>query len=255
MTFEVHHKHLGRIAFHPGVQAYTQDPDNLRDYTRQMRRWCLGFWQTVRRHGFWPSRFCLALAVTVFELLMSSLFFVSLPLVMLALGVDGLIGDAVPAVSETGGVPGRRLRPAAAVPRRRPARLQPDRARRDHPEATPVPHARSRLPRHAGGRRRRGALHPAAGVGPDVLGEVGEPDAPGLTPPSLKPASGRPSRRPGSARAPPGWRRGGSRHRRRGRTDAARRRRTAAGDPVAAGASHSAGISVATCSSSAVVAF
>ena len=81
MTFEVHHKHLGRIAFHPGVRAYTQDPDNLRDYTRQMRRWCLGFWQTVRRHGFWPSRFCLALVVTVFELLMSSLFFVSLPLV------------------------------------------------------------------------------------------------------------------------------------------------------------------------------
>ena len=101
MTFEVHHKHLGRIAFHPGVQAYTQDPDNLSDYTKQMHRWCLGFWQTVRRHGFWPSRFCLALAVTVFDLLMSSLFFVSLPLVLLALGLDGLVGDAVPAVSET----------------------------------------------------------------------------------------------------------------------------------------------------------
>ena len=101
MTFEVHHRHLGRIAFHPGVQAYTQDPDNLRDYTKQMRRWCLGFWQTVRRHGFWPSRFCLALALTVFELLMSSLFFVSLPLVVLALGLDRLVGGSVPALSET----------------------------------------------------------------------------------------------------------------------------------------------------------
>ena len=69
MTFEVHHRHLGRIAFHPGARAITQDPDNLRDYTRQVRRWSLGFWQTVRRHGFWPSRFCLALVVTVFELL------------------------------------------------------------------------------------------------------------------------------------------------------------------------------------------
>jgi cellulose synthase/poly-beta-1,6-N-acetylglucosamine synthase-like glycosyltransferase len=82
------------------VRAYTQDPDNIRDYTRQLRRWCLGFWQTVRRHGFWPSRFCLALVVTVFELLMSSLFFVSLPLVMLAFGLNEVIGDAVPAVSE-----------------------------------------------------------------------------------------------------------------------------------------------------------
>ena len=101
MTFEVHHKHLGRIAFHPGVQAFTQDPDNIRDYTRQMRRWCLGFWQTVRRHGFWPSRFCLALSITVFEVLMSGLFFMSLPLVVLALGLDALVGDAIPAVSET----------------------------------------------------------------------------------------------------------------------------------------------------------
>ena len=100
MTFEVHRKGLGAVAFHPSVRAYTQDPDNLTDYTRQMRRWCLGFWQTVRRHGFWPSRFCLALVITVFELLMSSLFFVALPLVLLALGADALIGDAIPAVGE-----------------------------------------------------------------------------------------------------------------------------------------------------------
>jgi biofilm PGA synthesis N-glycosyltransferase PgaC len=103
MTFEVHHKRLGRIAFHPGVRAYTQDPDNLRDYTRQVRRWCLGFWQTVRRHGFWASRFSLALVVTVFELLMGSLFLVSLPLVMLALGFNELIGDAFPGVSGPAG--------------------------------------------------------------------------------------------------------------------------------------------------------
>jgi cellulose synthase/poly-beta-1,6-N-acetylglucosamine synthase-like glycosyltransferase len=98
MTFEVHRKHLGKIAFHPGVRAFTQDPDNFRDYTRQVRRWSLGFWQTVRRHGFWPSRFCLALALTVFELLMSSLFFVGLPLALLAVGVDQLVGDVVPVI-------------------------------------------------------------------------------------------------------------------------------------------------------------
>jgi poly-beta-1,6-N-acetyl-D-glucosamine synthase len=100
MTFEVHHKRLGRIAFHPGVRAYTQDPDNLRDYTRQMRRWCLGFWQTVRRHGFWASRFSLSLVITLLELLISSLFLLSLALVLLALGLNELIGDTFPGVDE-----------------------------------------------------------------------------------------------------------------------------------------------------------
>jgi poly-beta-1,6-N-acetyl-D-glucosamine synthase len=100
MTFEVHAKRLGRIAFHPGALAYTQDPDTLRDYARQVRRWGLGFWQTVRRHGFWASRFSLALVLTVFELLMSALFFVSLPLVMLGLGLDALVGDAFPVLDE-----------------------------------------------------------------------------------------------------------------------------------------------------------
>jgi cellulose synthase/poly-beta-1,6-N-acetylglucosamine synthase-like glycosyltransferase len=100
MTFEVHHRGLGRVAFHPGVRARTQDPDNFRDYLRQMRRWTLGFWQTVRRHGFWPSRFGLALGITVFELLMSSLFFVSLPLVLVGFGLNEIIGEAVPGVSE-----------------------------------------------------------------------------------------------------------------------------------------------------------
>ncbi len=99
MTFEIHRKQLGRIAFHPTVRAYTQDPDNFRDYSRQMRRWSLGFWQTVRRHGFWPSRFCLALVVTIFELVMSSLFFATLPLALLAAGIMALAGDALPSMS------------------------------------------------------------------------------------------------------------------------------------------------------------
>ena len=181
MTFEVHRKGLGAVAFHPSVRAYTQDPDNLRDYTRQMRRWCLGFWQTVRRHGFWPSRFCLALVITVFELLMSSLFFVALPLVLLALGVDALDRRRDPRCRRAGGVHGRRLRPAAPPRRRLPARLQPDRARRRHPPATAVPPARSRLHRHAGGGRRRRAVHAAARLGSSFVGEVGEPDPPGVS--------------------------------------------------------------------------
>ena len=53
MTFEVHAKRLGRIAFRPQAAiAYTQDPDTFADYRKQLHRWTLGFWQTVRRHGF-----------------------------------------------------------------------------------------------------------------------------------------------------------------------------------------------------------
>ena len=77
MTFEIHAKKLGRIEFHPSAAvAYTQDPDNFGEYVRQVRRWILGFWQTVRRHRLHPSVFWVALAVFIFELLTSSLMFV-----------------------------------------------------------------------------------------------------------------------------------------------------------------------------------
>lgn len=70
MTFEIHAKRLGRIAFHPHrAIAYTQDPDTFRDYTKQVRRWTLGFWQTVRRHRYRTSRFWLALVLYIAELL------------------------------------------------------------------------------------------------------------------------------------------------------------------------------------------
>jgi cellulose synthase/poly-beta-1,6-N-acetylglucosamine synthase-like glycosyltransferase len=73
MTFEVHAKHLGRVAFHPkAAVAYTQDPDNLRDYSKQVLRWNLGFWQTVRRHGFHRGTFWFALAAFILELVVSS---------------------------------------------------------------------------------------------------------------------------------------------------------------------------------------
>ncbi|MBP1137097.1 cellulose synthase/poly-beta-1,6-N-acetylglucosamine synthase-like glycosyltransferase [Arthrobacter sp. PvP023] len=86
MTFEVHAKKLGRIAFHPSAAvAYTQDPDNLQDYTRQVRRWILGFWQTVRRHRMQAGKFWFVLVFYIFELVVSCIFFVLLiPVFMLS---------------------------------------------------------------------------------------------------------------------------------------------------------------------------
>ncbi|WP_349903554.1 glycosyltransferase family 2 protein [Parafrigoribacterium humi] len=105
MTFEVHAKKLGRIAFHPAAAiAYTQDPDSYRDYTKQLRRWSLGFWQTVRRHGFHFRRFWGALALFIVELLSSSaMLLLTIPLLLVSIGASvaenvgialgGLAGD------------------------------------------------------------------------------------------------------------------------------------------------------------------
>ncbi|MFJ4038680.1 glycosyltransferase [Microbacterium sp. NPDC090007] len=86
MTFEVHAKRLGRIAFHPECAiAETQDPAILRDYSAQMRRWSLGFWQTVRRHGVRPGLFWTSVGVFAVETVVSSVALAAvLPLLLIA---------------------------------------------------------------------------------------------------------------------------------------------------------------------------
>jgi cellulose synthase/poly-beta-1,6-N-acetylglucosamine synthase-like glycosyltransferase len=98
MTFEIHRRRLGRIAFHPSAAvARTQDPANLYEYSRQVRRWALGFWQTVRLHGvlhrglFWFSLtlYCGELVVSSLTLLATALF-VALAAAFALLGTSGL---------------------------------------------------------------------------------------------------------------------------------------------------------------------
>ncbi|UVK39332.1 glycosyltransferase family 2 protein [Mesorhizobium sp. AR10] len=96
MTFEVQHKGLGRVAYSPKARCSSEDPFNLRDYRKQVQRWYLGFWQTVQRHGIWPSRFWLSLGGLLAELLVISVFALALPfaaILYLATGFE------VPAVS------------------------------------------------------------------------------------------------------------------------------------------------------------
>ncbi|QWT23393.1 glycosyltransferase family 2 protein [Subtercola sp. PAMC28395] len=102
MTFEIHAKKLGRIAFHPGAAvAFTQDPDNFHDYLKQVGRWSLGFWQTVLRHPFQPRKFWFALYLYVAELVVSSVLVLLLvPMIIVSAlssvfasaGWDGTIG-------------------------------------------------------------------------------------------------------------------------------------------------------------------
>ncbi|HEY6422114.1 MAG TPA: glycosyltransferase [Pseudonocardiaceae bacterium] len=95
MTFEVYQRRLGKVAFTLKAVAVTQDPDNLRDYVRQTKRWILGLWQTVRRHPPRLSLFTAMLALLILELLTSSLFFMLLPSLVLILAVPAVDPDAL----------------------------------------------------------------------------------------------------------------------------------------------------------------
>jgi cellulose synthase/poly-beta-1,6-N-acetylglucosamine synthase-like glycosyltransferase len=101
MTFEVHAKKLGRIAFHPRAAiAYTQDPDTFRDYTKQLSRWALGFWQTLRRHGFRFGRFWGSLVLYVAELITSSVMLVLLvPVLLVSIGSSAWVSATADHVS------------------------------------------------------------------------------------------------------------------------------------------------------------
>jgi len=92
MTFEVHAKRLGRIAFVPGAaHAVTQDPDTLRGYAKQVFRWGLGYWQTLRRHRPTPTLFWAAIGLASFELIVTNLLLVVLtPLAAVAGAATGL---------------------------------------------------------------------------------------------------------------------------------------------------------------------
>lgn len=90
MTFESYQQRLGKVAFTLDAVAVTQDPDNLRDYLRQTKRWMLGLWQTVRRHPPRFSLFTAILTLLLLELLTSSMFFVLLPLLVIVLAVPAV---------------------------------------------------------------------------------------------------------------------------------------------------------------------
>lgn len=140
MTFEIHAKRLGRIAFRPGsATAYTQDPDSLHDYVRQVGRWSLGFWQTVGRHRPRRDAFWAALSVYIAELVVGNLAFVLMPPAVVLTsaaflsaelgldptGVGGTIAVMLPAPILLAGalLPDYLLTAAAAVIARRPSFL------------------------------------------------------------------------------------------------------------------------------------
>lgn len=96
MTFELHHKKLGTVGYNPQIHGISQDPVTLRDYYKQVKRWNLGFWQTVRRHGVWPSMFWLTLGLFLIEMIIYSVIFLILPLLFILLLINPSLVIMVP---------------------------------------------------------------------------------------------------------------------------------------------------------------
>jgi len=95
LAFQFHKKRIAKLGYHPSLIAWDQYPDNLKDYVNQVRRWNIGFFQTVRKNGFWPSFFWLTLGVFSFEVIMNSVFVLFIPLLLLYL-ISPWVGGEYP---------------------------------------------------------------------------------------------------------------------------------------------------------------
>lgn len=51
LTFLIHRQNLGRIVFREKAVVITQDPQDIRNYVKQIDRWYTGFWQCVSKHN------------------------------------------------------------------------------------------------------------------------------------------------------------------------------------------------------------
>lgn len=83
LAFQIHKKKLGKIGYHPSLIGWDQHPDNLKDYWKQVKRWNIGFFQTVKKNGFWPSFFWLSLAVFSIEVFIISIIILFIPFLLL----------------------------------------------------------------------------------------------------------------------------------------------------------------------------
>ena len=83
LAFQFHKKRLGKIGYSPALIGWDQHPDNLVDYWKQVRRWNIGFFQTVKKNGVWPSFFWLSLGLFMLEVTLHSIFLLFVPLLVL----------------------------------------------------------------------------------------------------------------------------------------------------------------------------
>jgi len=88
LAFQLHKKKLGTIGYSPTSIGWDQHPDNLKDYWNQVRRWNIGFFQTVKVNGIWLSFFHIALITFSVEVFLSVIFTLFLPILLVYLVIS-----------------------------------------------------------------------------------------------------------------------------------------------------------------------
>lgn len=98
LTLQIHRKKLGAILFIPEAINYTQDPKNIRDFSKQTLRWQRGFFQGIRRYGIClqPHRIDISVGFVLLEVVM---YFAQLSLftgfVILHTSTSGLLRNLI----------------------------------------------------------------------------------------------------------------------------------------------------------------
>ena len=82
-TIHTHMKRLGRVCYAPNAVVYTQDPDTIQGYIKQIDRWHVGFWQVMRKFRM-PFHFR-RVEVEMLVMILESVFFAGLYVAMPAL--------------------------------------------------------------------------------------------------------------------------------------------------------------------------
>lgn len=88
-TLQLYRKKLGRIQFIPQIKSYTQDPQTLKDYRRQISRWYRGILEVMQKHhiGWRLTKIDAYLSYQIVQNLIQILYYaVALPLMAVVLG-------------------------------------------------------------------------------------------------------------------------------------------------------------------------
>lgn len=101
LAFQIHKKRLGKIANFPQIYSFDEEPLTLSDYWKQVKRWNIGYYQTIRKHGIWPSYFWISTGIFTFEVLVNAAFMVLMPVVLVGLTVIGVITVRNPDILQT----------------------------------------------------------------------------------------------------------------------------------------------------------
>ncbi len=81
-TIQVHRKKLGAICYEPKAVVYTQDPNTIQDFIKQIRRWHGGTWQVVKKYKMFSgtSKIDWEFKLMMGEGVLFSLLFLAAPL-------------------------------------------------------------------------------------------------------------------------------------------------------------------------------